>query len=221
VSIYDRWHKTHPDPGDEPCPEHSRGRTKLYPTTDHGIGGRWQVRWRDETGHQRKRNFAKRDGIDPEKRLDFLRREVDIAQQLVCVTGQDPYLGPPKTKTSARTVELPAITVAALARHIEMFPPVEVEIWDRTNPDRRKHHRRQARLMFTSIAGRPIHRATWTYMGTSGPEGEHPERYGHPLLEALLRHTADPQRGKRQARAARPRPLHAHHHSQHVCGGVA
>ena len=45
-----------------------------------------------------------------------------------------------------------------------MFPPVEVEIWDRTNPDRRKHHRRKARLMFTSIAGRPIHRATWTYM---------------------------------------------------------
>jgi integrase len=335
VSIYDRWHRTHPDPGDEPCAEHRRGRTKLYRTTSHGRGDRWQVRWRDETGRQRERNFAKRDGIDPGKHasafdakvkteldtgtsldlaagrmrvrdyaakyrgdllhrestaermeiafrlhvdplplgnlsmtqvrashmrawvkdraqvlapstvavmwsyltsmfsaavidrvigvspcngvklpevphhqhyipsaeqvhtlaasmaerysavvylaagcglraaeitglevdsLDFLRREVDIAQQLVCVTGQEPYLGPPKTKTSSRTVELPAITAAALARHIKMFPPVEVEIWDRTNPDRRKHHRRKARLMFTSIVGRPIHRATWTYM---------------------------------------------------------
>jgi hypothetical protein len=26
------------------------------------MGDRWQVRWRDEAGRQRKRNFAKRDG---------------------------------------------------------------------------------------------------------------------------------------------------------------
>jgi integrase len=125
--------------------------------------------------------------------LDFLRREVDIAQQLVCVTGQDPYLGPPKTKTSARAVELPAITAAALARHIEMFPPVEVEIWDRTNPDRRKHHRRQADVhQHCGATDPPSHLDV--HVGTSGPEGERPERYGHPLPEALLRHTADPQR---------------------------
>ncbi len=41
--------------------------TKLYPAADHGKGDRWQVRWRDEIGQQRKRNFAKRDGTDPEK----------------------------------------------------------------------------------------------------------------------------------------------------------
>jgi hypothetical protein len=51
----------------EPCREHSRGRTKLYPAAGHGKGDRWQVRWRDESGRQRKRNFAKRDGVDPEK----------------------------------------------------------------------------------------------------------------------------------------------------------
>lgn len=67
MSIYDRWHRTRPGHADEPCREHSRGRTKLYPTADHGTGDRWQVRWRDETGRQRKRNFAKREGIDPEK----------------------------------------------------------------------------------------------------------------------------------------------------------
>jgi integrase len=53
------------------------------------------------------------------------------------------------------------VTIAALARHTELYPPVEVEIWDRTDPDRRKHHRRIARLIFTTIDGRPIHRATW------------------------------------------------------------
>ncbi len=36
-----------------------------------------------------------------------------------------------------------------------MLPPAEVEIWDRTSLDRRKHHRRMARLVFTAIAGQP------------------------------------------------------------------
>ena len=67
MTVYDRWHKSRPAPGEEPCREHSRGNTKLYPSADHGKGDRWQVRWRDETGNQRKRNFAKRDGIDSEK----------------------------------------------------------------------------------------------------------------------------------------------------------
>jgi integrase len=66
MSVYDRWHKTHPGPADTPCAEHSRGRTKLYPTTDHLQGDRWQVRWRDENGHQAKRNFPKRKGTNPE-----------------------------------------------------------------------------------------------------------------------------------------------------------
>jgi integrase len=64
MSVYDRWHKTRPGPGDEPCREHSRARTKLYPTADHGKGDRWQVRWRDDTGRQRKENFAKRSDAD-------------------------------------------------------------------------------------------------------------------------------------------------------------
>jgi hypothetical protein len=76
MSIYDRWHKSRPVPGDEPCREHSRGKTKLYPSADHGIGDRWQVRWRDEAGNQRKRNFAKRDGTDPEKHANAFDAKV-------------------------------------------------------------------------------------------------------------------------------------------------
>jgi integrase len=335
MSIYDRWHRSHPGQSDELCREHSRGKTKLYLTTDHRKGDRWQVRWRNENGKQCKRNFAKRDGTDPDKHaaafdakikneldtgtsldmtagrmkvrdyaaryhsdllyrdstaervervfrlhvnplplgnlamtqvrpshmrawvknraqvlapstltvvwsdvtsmfnaavidrvisvspctgvklppvprhdhyipsgeqvhglasfmaeryspiiyvaagcglrgaeitglelgsVDFLHREIDVAQQLVCVTGQEPYLGLPKTKTSTRTAEIPAVTLAALARHVELFPPVEVEIWDRTDPDQRRHYRRKARLLFTTLMGRPIHRATWAEM---------------------------------------------------------
>jgi integrase len=59
---------------------------------------------------------------------------------------------------------MPAVTIAALARHIELFPPPEVEIWDRTDSDQRKHHRRTARLLFVTFAGRPIYRATWAHL---------------------------------------------------------
>jgi len=66
VSLYDRWHKSHPSEGDTPCAEHSRGRTKLYPTAEHLQGDRWQVRWRDEHGNQCKRNFPRRKGTNPQ-----------------------------------------------------------------------------------------------------------------------------------------------------------
>ena len=93
--------------------------------------------------------------------IDFDNAEIDVTQQLVCVTGQEPYLGPPKTKTSTRTSEIPAITLTALKWHVTEYPPVEVEVWDRTSPDRRKHHRRTARLVFTTVGGRPVSRRAW------------------------------------------------------------
>ncbi len=66
MSVYDRWHKSHPAPGDAPCTEHSNGRTRLYATAEHMQGDRWQVRWRDESGHQCKRNFPRKKGTNPE-----------------------------------------------------------------------------------------------------------------------------------------------------------
>ena len=92
--------------------------------------------------------------------VDFLRREVHVRQQLTVVTGGGPYIGPPKTRASRRTVELPKVTADALARHLEEYPVRPVEITDRT--DARKTHTREARLLFTSETGRPIHRAVWS-----------------------------------------------------------
>ena len=59
MSVYDRWHKRHPGPGDVPCQEHSRGKTKLYPTAEHLQGDRWQVRWRDEAAASAAGSFRK------------------------------------------------------------------------------------------------------------------------------------------------------------------
>jgi integrase len=55
VTVYDRWHKSRSRPGEEKCGDHRK-----VPTADHGKGDRWQVRWRDEQGSQRKQSFAKK-----------------------------------------------------------------------------------------------------------------------------------------------------------------
>lgn len=55
-------------------------------------------------------------------RIDFLRREVRVDRQLVYVSGAAPFLGPPKTPESFRTVPLPAFALDALAAHLAAYP---------------------------------------------------------------------------------------------------
>ncbi len=69
MSVYDRWHLSHPPDGAQPC-RCGRGRNKLYPTDDHQQGLRWQVRYRDDEGKQRKRSFHERYGDNPELHAD-------------------------------------------------------------------------------------------------------------------------------------------------------
>lgn len=64
AEVYDRWHKSRPGKDDKPCGEHSSKTRKLVPSGDHGKGKRWQVRWRDASGKQRKENFDKRAAAD-------------------------------------------------------------------------------------------------------------------------------------------------------------
>jgi integrase len=52
-------------------------------------------------------------------RLDFLRRQVKVDQQLVYVTGSEPYMGPPKTKASRRTVPVPSFALDEVAAHLQ------------------------------------------------------------------------------------------------------
>jgi integrase len=58
VAIYDRWFRT------ERQPDGTRRRIR---SPEHGCAKRWQVRWRDESGRQRKRSFEVKDGTDPER----------------------------------------------------------------------------------------------------------------------------------------------------------
>jgi integrase len=98
--------------------------------------------------------FGLEDGID------FLRRKVEVSQQL-CTPAKGPqHLGPLKTPESYRDVPFAPSAVTALSMHIAEFPPVEVEIEDRTDP--LKPRTRKARLIFTDDSGRPMRRSTWS-----------------------------------------------------------
>jgi len=55
MSVYDRWHKSRPKPGEAKC----KCRPAKVPTAEHGQGKRWQVRWRDEAGVPQKLNFER------------------------------------------------------------------------------------------------------------------------------------------------------------------
>ncbi|NUV63249.1 site-specific integrase [Streptomyces sp. CAI-85] len=322
ADVYDRWHLTRPRKGARPCAEHSSRTRTLVPSSNHGEGKRWQVRYRDARGEQRAENFAKKgdadtraakikadldsgqfldrvagrqtfqvlgeqwrtsaihrdrtesrvertlrlhlyptfgpravvgikrsevqawvkgqaqryepttvashfevlntvmrtavldgavrvnpcDGVTlPEIRrqvivphllvvqalieaappryralvalaassglrqgelfgledgLDFLRRRVDVLQQLVTPDKGAQYLGPLKTPESYREVPLAQSAVTVVSLHVAQFPPAAVEIEDRTDP--LKPRARAARLLFTDDNGRPIRRSTWS-----------------------------------------------------------
>lgn len=53
--------------------------------------------------------------------LDMLRRTIRVEQQLTLLPGAPPFLGPPKTEASRRTVPLPQVVVDALAAHLAEF----------------------------------------------------------------------------------------------------
>jgi len=55
-------------------------------------------------------------------RVDFLRRQLVVDRQLVTMPGGEPFLAPPKTSASVRTIPLPQVVVEALAEHLRLYP---------------------------------------------------------------------------------------------------
>ncbi len=60
ANVIDRWHKTRPRKTDKECPDH-KGKV---PAAGHGVGKRWQVRYRDPAGEQRAQNCERRAEAD-------------------------------------------------------------------------------------------------------------------------------------------------------------
>lgn len=76
-------------------------------------------------------------------RVDFLRRQVEVREQLVLNAGEPPKLGPLKTRASERIVPLPTIVADALAAHL-------AEFGSDASP-----------LVFTSTVGTPVRRTSF------------------------------------------------------------
>jgi integrase len=53
--------------------------------------------------------------------IDFLRRVLEVEQQVVMINGVGPQLAPPKTEASRRTLPLPQVVLDALAAHLATF----------------------------------------------------------------------------------------------------
>ncbi len=86
--------------------------------------------------------------------IDWLRRAVRVERQVKLYRGSVPVYAPPKGGKT-RTVPLPAQVSEALARHIEDYPPVEVELpW--LAPDGKP---RTYSLLFSNSAGGPCNRS--------------------------------------------------------------
>ena len=78
MAIYDRWYK------DERDPDGSRTGKRVH-SEDYGCEQRWQVRWRDETGRQRKESFV--------RKADAERTDAKIKTQLAEGSYVDPSAG--------------------------------------------------------------------------------------------------------------------------------
>jgi integrase len=90
------------------------------------------------------------------RNVDFLRRTLKVEQQLVQMPGAAPYLAPPKTAASYRTIPLGQVVVDALAAHIAAYPiqPVMIQREGSAKPE-------AAQLVFTDDAGQPLKRTSF------------------------------------------------------------
>ncbi len=75
------------------------------------------------------------------KHIDFLRRTLRVDQQMITLSGRPPFIAPPKTPSSHRSVPLPEIVVRTLAAHLAAHPTDG--------------------LVFVNTQGRPIRRNTF------------------------------------------------------------
>lgn len=180
-------------------PEVVKKRVRVLPMSDidalrDAKPDRWQAL--DDLGALAGLRQGEAFGLEVEH-VDFLRRRIRVEQQLLWLPGEPPFLGPPKTTSSLRTVPIGKTLVARLAAHLKAFPAVEVEIIDKTSgtPVTRK-----ARLIST-LSGRAISRSQYSRqvwrpavkkVGLQGPGEPTFHDLRHFYASALIAHGASP-----------------------------
>jgi len=102
-------------------------------------------------------------GLEPEH-VAFLHREVTVAQQIKRVGKRGRYIGPTKTRTSRRVVELPTVVADAVASHLERYPAITVALDDESGKDL---VHRPVKLLFTTGFGTPVTSSAWSVVWRS------------------------------------------------------
>lgn len=129
-----------------------------------------------------------RTGLRPPSRNPLLV----VDRQLVSVTGQPAYLGPPKSKASRRTLPLPHVAVEALAAHLAAYPPEAQEIVVRDAAGRARTE--TVELVFTNTRGAPVRRQAVNrafrraLKAARLPKGTTPHDLRHYYASLLIRH---------------------------------
>ncbi len=129
-------------------------------------------------------------------RIDFLRRSVTVAET-VNEVGSDIIFGEPKTKSSRRTVTVPAQVIEELSRHLARRAPVDphelVFTAPAGGPIRRKHFRTRVWLPAVSEAGfdgLTFHGLRHSAAGLMIEIGTHPrvmqKRLGHSSIRTTM-----------------------------------
>jgi integrase len=93
------------------------------------------------------------------RRVDFLRRRIDVAEVLVEVDGELSF-GPPKTRTSRAQVSFPPFLADELRAHVAAFPDLDAQrglvfTSDDGTPLRRSNFRRRVWVPAVAVAGVP------------------------------------------------------------------
>jgi len=134
------------------------------------------------------------------ERVDFLRRVVHVREQLVCLPGGEPFLGPPKTAASVRSVPAPAFALEALSQHLAAYgapgagPGSPVFTSERGEWVRRTGFGARWRRG-VAAAGLPVgtrfHVLRHTYASLLIAQGEHPKTIQRRLGHASITETMD------------------------------
>lgn len=126
--------------------------------------------------------------------VDMLRRRLAVTRALHEPSGRQPYLGPPKSEASARTITLSSSVVEVLAGHLEEFPPIDGVVW-RTAKGNYMRRGSWSRIWRSAIAKVGIecrsHDLRHTQAAWLIEAGEHPKTIQQRLGHGSIRVTMD------------------------------
>lgn len=131
--------------------------------------------------------------------VDFLRRTLRVEQQLKTITGEPPFLAPPKTAKSRRTIPVGRVLIDRLAAHLTEFPARAVSIVDKTEPT--KPITRTAKLFSLGrnelphrreVYSRTLWRPAVLSVGLAGPGEPTSHDLRHFFASALIAKGASP-----------------------------